>query len=124
MATSNPPSYEIPPEIQKMAERNVEQARQAFDQFVGAARQAVKNVEDQMETALTGAKDVRNSALQMAERNISSSFQFAQQLLTAKDAQDVVQMHSQFVKSQMAALSDQTKELAQKATKMADGKTR
>ncbi|MGE0565058.1 MAG: phasin family protein [Pseudolabrys sp.] len=122
MAVSDKPFYEIPPELQKMAEKNVEQVKQAFDQFVGAARQAVKSAESQMETAMSGAKDVRSTALKMAEQNIASSFAFAQQLLTARDPQDVVQMHSEFVKSQMGTLSEQAQELTRKATKMADGK--
>lgn len=122
MAASDKPFYEIPPELQKMAEKNVEQVKQAFDQFVGAARQAVKGAEAQMETALTGARDVRGVALKMAEQNIANSFAFAQRLLTAKDPQEVVQMHSEFVKGQMSALSDQAQELTRKAAKMADGK--
>ncbi|MGE0063546.1 MAG: phasin family protein [Xanthobacteraceae bacterium] len=73
-----------------------------------------------METAMTGARDVRETALRMAEQNIANSFQFAQALLAARDAQDVVHIHSEFVKTQMAALTDQAQDLARKASKMAE----
>lgn len=116
MAASNTPFFEFPPEFQKIAEKNAEQMHEAFGQFVGAAREAVKHVESHMETAMTGARDVRDTALRMAEQNVANSFQFAQQLLTARDAQDVVQMHSQFVKSQMTTLSEQARDLAGKAS--------
>ena len=122
MASSDKPFYEVPPEIQKMAEKNVEQVKQAFDQFAAATREAVKGAESRMETAMSGARDVRSSALKMAERNIASSFEFAQQLLTAREPQDVVRMHSQFVRGQMAVMGEQARELAEKATKMTGGK--
>jgi hypothetical protein len=73
-----------------------------------------------METAMTGARDVREAALRMAEQNVANSFQFAQALLAARDAQDVVQIHSRFVKSQMATLTEQAQDLAQRASKMAE----
>jgi hypothetical protein len=69
---------------------------------------------------MSGARDVREAALRMAEQNVANAFQLAQALLTARDAQDVVQMHSQYVKSQMATLTEQTQDLARKATKMAE----
>jgi phasin len=119
MAASNTPLFEFPPEFQKIAEKNAEQMHEAFGQFVGAAREAVRHVESHMETAMTGARDVRDTALKMAEQNVASSFRFAQQLLTARDAQDVVQMHSEFVKSQMTTLSEQARDLAGKASTMA-----
>jgi phasin len=119
MAASNTPLFEFPPEFQKIAEKNAEQMHEAFGQFVGAAREAVRHVESHMETAMTGAREVRDTALKMAEQNVASSFRFAQQLLTARDAQDVVQMHSEFVKSQMTTLSEQARDLAGKASTMA-----
>jgi phasin len=119
MAASNP-FFEFPPEFQKIAEKNAEQMHEAFGQFVGAAREAVRHVEGHMETAMTGARDVREAALRMAEQNVANSFQFAQALLAARDAQDVVQIHSRFVKSQMTALTEQAQDLAQRASKMAE----
>jgi phasin len=118
MAASNP-FFEFPPEFQKIAEKNAEQMHEAFGQFVGAAREAVRHVEGHMETAMTGARDVREAALRMAEQNVANSFQFAQALLAARDAQDVVQIHSRFVKSQMTTLSEQARDLAGKASTMA-----
>jgi hypothetical protein len=119
MAASTNSLFEFPPEFQKIAEKNAEQMRDAFGQFVGAAREAVKHAESHMETAMSGAREVREAALRMAEQNVANAFQLAQQLLTARDAQDVVQMHSQFVKGQIAALTEQTQDLARKASTMA-----
>ena len=53
-----------------------------------------------------------------AERNIASSFDFAQKLLRAKDLQEVMELHSTYVRQQMGTLTEQAKDLSQRATKM------
>ena len=53
-----------------------------------------------------------------AERNITSSFEFAQRLLQAKDPKDVMALHAEFVKSQIEALSEQGRELGKRVAKM------
>jgi phasin family protein len=56
--------------------------------------------------------------MRFAERNVTASFEFAQKLLHAKDAQEVTALQAEYVKSQLAALTEQAKELSQQATKM------
>ena len=72
-----------------------------------------------MAGARAGAKEVGELAVRFAERNIASSFEFAQQLVRAKDSQEVMALHADYVKRQIAALSDQAKELTKEAAKMA-----
>jgi hypothetical protein len=57
-------------------------------------------------------------AMGFAERNIASSFEFAQKLLQAKEPKDVMAMHAEYVNTQIAALTDQAKELGKRAAKM------
>lgn len=122
MAGKDSPFYEVPKDVREFAEKNFEQARTAFQGLAVAARQAVHNAGNQMETAVSGANDIRNTALQMAEQNVASSFAFAQQLLNAKDMQEVMSLQAEFVKKQMDALSEQAKSLGQKAGKMGGGR--
>ncbi|MGB7259976.1 MAG: phasin family protein [Pseudolabrys sp.] len=119
MPSNGSPNFEIPPEMRAFAEKSVEQAKQAFDGFVAAAQHAVSAAENNANAARTGAKEVGELAIQFTERNIASSFDFAQKLLRAKNSEEVLVLHSDYVKSQMAALSDQAKELSQRATRMA-----
>ena len=119
MANENGMNFEIPAEMRAMAEKSVEQARQAFDTFAAAAKHAVNTAENQAKGAQAGAKEASELAMQFAERNIASSFEFAQKLVHAKDAQEVMQLQAEYTKSQMATLSEQAKELGQKATKIA-----
>ena len=54
----------------------------------------------------------------LAERNIPSSFEFAQRLLQAKDPRDVVALLADYVNSQIAALAEQGKEPGEQVAKM------
>jgi phasin len=116
-------AFDIPNEMRNFAEKSMEQARTAFDSFVAATQQAVNTAHNQALNAQSGAREVGELAMRFAERNIASSFQFAQQLLQAKDAQEVTKLHTDYVNGQMAALAEQAKELSQKTSRMAAGAT-
>lgn len=119
---SNPnPNFDIPPEMRAFAEKSVEQARQAFDTFMSAAQHAVSTAETQALTARAGAKEVGELAMTFAERNIISAFEFAQKMLRAKDAKDVMALHAEYAKSQMNVLTEQAKELGARSASMAKG---
>src|SRR5438105_2161658 len=111
--------FEVPPELRTFAEKSVEQARQAFDGFISAARHAVGAFEGQAETARKGARDVSEKAMTFAEQNIASSFELAQQLVRAKDVQEVVRLQSDYIRRQLQALSEQARELGTTAGKTA-----
>ena len=122
MAKENTPGFEMPPEMRAMAEKSVEQARQAFDGFLAAAQHAASTAGTQFASAQSGAKEAGDLALQFAQRNVASSFEFAQKLMRAKDPQEVMALHAEYAQSQMAALAEQGKELSKRAAKLG-GKT-
>jgi len=111
--------FEIPPEMRAFAEKSVEQARQAFDGFISAAHNAVNAFEGQGENARKSAKEVTDKAMTFASQNIASSFEFAQQLVRAKNVQDVLQLQAEYVRKQMQAFTEQAKELGESAAKAA-----
>ena len=55
---SNIPNYEVPAEMRDFAEKSVDQARKAFDSFIGAARRTADTVQGSTEVARTNAQDV------------------------------------------------------------------
>ena len=119
MAKQGNMNFEIPAEMRALAEKSVDQARQAFETFMSAATQAASTADKQAAGARAGVKEVGELAVRFAERNVASSFEFAQQLVRAKDSQEVMALHADYVKRQIAALSEQTKELTTEAAKMA-----
>jgi phasin len=119
MATDSGTSFEIPAEMRALAEKSMEQAKQAFDSFLAAAQHAVNTAGTQVASAQSGAKEAGEMAMRFAERNIAASFDFAQKLVRAKDAQEVMALHAEYAGQQMAVLSEQAKELNRQAAKIA-----
>ena len=119
MANQGNMNFEIPAEMRALAEKSVEQARKAFETFMTAATQAASTADKQAAGARAGAKEVGELAVRFAERNVASSFEFAQQLVRAKDSAEVLALQADYVKRQIAALSEQAKELTKEAAKVA-----
>jgi len=107
--------------MRAFAEQSVVQAKQAFDSVVIAAKGAVSNLEGQAVAAQAGAKNVQQKAITFAGRNVDASFEFAQRLLAAKTGEDVAKIQSEYLQSQMRALSDQARELGVALTGAAAG---
>jgi phasin len=105
-----PLNYEIPTEMRDFAEKSVEQARKAFDGFIGAANKAVSAAETQATSVQVNTKDMAQKAISYAEQNIAAAFDLAQKLVRSKDPQEVLQHQSEFVKAQIEALQAQMKE--------------
>jgi phasin len=107
--------FEMPQEMRKFVEQSVSQAQQAFDSFMAAANSAVVGMDDRASMARSDVKDMTAKAIGYAQRNIASSFDHAQKLVRAKDAEEVLRLQSEFVKSQIQTLSEQAKELGELA---------
>ena len=56
--------------------------------------------------------------MEYAEKNVSATFDFAQRLMRAKDAAEVMGLQSEYLSRQMQALSAQVQELGQSAAKV------
>jgi phasin len=111
--------YEVPAEMREFAERSVEQARKAFDGFIGAAQKAVESAHGSAESARANTQDVSRKAITYAESNVAAAFDFAQKLVKSKDLTEVMQHQSDFLKAQMAALQTQFKEMGAAAQDVA-----
>jgi phasin len=108
--TKTTPSYEIPAEMRDFAEKSVEQAKKAFDGFLGAASKAVAAADSQASTAQSSSREMAERAMGYAEKNVTAAFDLAQRLVHAKDVQEVVHIQTEFVKSQVTALQEQMTE--------------
>ena len=116
--------FEMPPEMRALAEKSVEQARQAFDGFISAAHRAVTAFEGQAESARKGAKDVTEKAIVFAQNNIATSFDFAQKLVQARNVEEVLKLQADYIKTQMQVLTEQAKALGESTSKVARDATK
>lgn len=119
MARNPGENFEIPPEMRALAEKSVEQAKQAFEGFITAAHRTVSAFEGRAETARKGAQDLGQKAMEFAERNIATSFDFAQKLVRARDVNEMLRLQADYIREQMQALGEQAKELGESAGRTA-----
>jgi phasin len=110
--------FAIPNEMRAFAEQSVTQARKAFDGFIQAANQAMGQFQGHAQAAQSGATEIAHKSLTYAEQNVAAGFDFAQKLMQAKDATEVMGLQSEYMSRQMATLSTQVKELGQSAAKI------
>jgi phasin len=110
--------FAVPEEVRAFAEQSVAQARSAFETFMGAANQAVEQMQGRAEAAHGGATDIAHKSMQYAGQNVAATLEFAQKLMRARDAAEVMGLQSEFLGRQMQALSAQVHELGQSAAKM------
>jgi phasin len=122
LTMSSSPRFDVADDMRVTAERSVEQAKLAFDNYMRATEKAVTALESQVETGQRGALDISRKAMGFAESNVRTSFEFAHKIIQAEDIQDVFRMQSQFVEAQMQALREQVMGLGETINKAASGK--
>ena len=105
--------FEIPKEMRSMAEASFDQARKAFEKFVGSAQATAGSIEERGEIVRASAKDIGTKAITYAEKNVQGSLDYAQSLLHAKDLTEVMRLHSEYVQAQMRSVAEQASEMGQ-----------
>ena len=104
---------EFPQHLRELAEKNVEQARGAYAQFMDAMTQAMGmwlNAMPQNEMT-SGFKVVQERAIRFGKQNAEASLAFASELANAKDFQDVLAIQSRYAQTQMQNYALQAQEL-------------
>ena len=107
---SNSP-FEVPNDLRDFAERSVEQARKAFEGFISVAQRATGVAGDAAASPQGGVKSVSAHVLSYTERNVNAAFDLAQKLARAKDPQEALALQSEYLRTQLAELQEQAKEL-------------
>ncbi len=109
--------FGMPKELRAFVEQSVTQAKHAFDGFIQAANQAMGQFEGQAQAARGSANEIAHKSMAYAEQNMAATFEFAEKLMQAKDATEVMRLQSDYLGRQMQALS-KAQELGQSAAKM------
>ncbi len=120
---NQPMDFEIPASVRDLASKSVDQAREAYNRFIEAARQANDVVAKSSDVFATGARELNEKAVKYTEANLQANFELAQRLVHAKDLKEALDIQSQFARQQMETFAHQAQELtrllaqsAQKAT--------
>ena len=107
------PSFEIPPELRDMAEKNVEQARAAYGQFMDFLSQAMGDWSKSPSGAnMGGFGAIQERAVGFAKENAERSFALASELARAKTVQEVITLQSRYAQMQMQTFGIQAQQLS------------
>lgn len=112
MAQNNP--FEMPQQLRELAEKNVEQARNSYSQFLEAMGKAAGmwSAAIPQSEATSGFKSVQERASRFAKQNADACFNMATELAAAKDIQDIMGIQSRYAQVQMQAYATQAQELS------------
>lgn len=113
------PTMEIPDAVREMAERNVEQTRAAYGQFMDMARQAQSMMTKSQGAMAISAMEIQARAMRFTEQNIEASFNLASELARARDLKEYIDIQTRHAQSQMQTYTQQAQELGRLMTEAA-----
>jgi phasin len=99
-------TMQVPTQVKEMAEKTVEQAEKAFKTFIEAAHKSVEMVPPP-------ATDISKKTLSMTEQNMKAVFDHARKLLQATDLQHIMEIQTEYVKSQFSVAQEQMREFGE-----------
>jgi phasin len=105
------PQFEIPEAVRELAERNVDQARSAYNQFMDMARQVQETLAKSQGAMASGAMELQSKVAKFAEENIQASFAFASDLSRARDLKEYLEIQQRYAQKQMQSYALQAQEL-------------
>ncbi len=105
------PPFEIPAPMRELAEKNVEQARQAYGQFLDVAKKAQEMVTRSQGAVTDSTREVQGKAMRYAQDNLDASFAFASELARARDFKEAMEIQTRYAQRQMKAYAEQAQEL-------------
>jgi phasin len=119
MANDTSGQFDMPNDLRALAEQSVRQARKAIDGLLQNASETVEQLEGRAEAVQTGARDIAKRSMAYAEQNVAASFDFAEKLVHARDAAEIVRLQTEFLGRQINALSAQAQDFGRTAAKVA-----
>jgi hypothetical protein len=96
--------------VRAVMAKNLEQAR-------GAMTNYFQFIEKSMSASPLSTTDQAKKFREYVERNVAASFEFSDKLLHAKNLQDIARIQTEFFQAQLRALTEQSKDLGEAATK-------
>lgn len=117
MPRSPTQQLEIPCEMRVVAERSVEQAKLAFDNYIQVIEDTASTFEERVEASQVGPQDISKMAMNFALRDTISAFEFAQKIIQARNIGEFIRFLAEFINLQLQVLSEQLKDLGETFSK-------
>ena len=113
------PKMEVPAAFREIAEKSVAQAKDTYEKVKAATEEATDLIEDTYTTAVKGTVDYNLKVIEAARANANAAFDFASQLAGVKSLSEVLELTTAHARKQFEAVTEQTKDLAAAAQKLA-----
>jgi|SRR5215468_6965306 phasin len=113
------PKMEVPAAFRDMAEKSISQAKDTYEKMKAVAEEATDVLEDTYASATKGVTDYGLKVIDVARINTNAAFDFATELFTVKSLAEVVEISTAHARKQFETFTEQSKELAALAQKVA-----
>lgn len=105
------PQFEIPTAVRDLAERNVAQVRQSYEQVVNLMQKAQEAAVKSQGAMAQSALEIQAKSLEFAQANVMANFSFAAELARARDLKEYLEVQSRYAQSQLEAYARQSQEI-------------
>ena len=106
------PRFEIPEAVRDLTEKNMEQARTAYSQFLDVTRKAQEMLTKSSTAMAGGVREIQERSLRYTQLNLDASFTFASELARARDPKEAMELQAKFAKQQLETYQEQAQELS------------
>lgn len=119
MPKFNLSNMEMPEALREMAEKHVEQTRDAYAKAKIASEEALNLLENTYEAATKRATDYNNKLIEITRTNVRAAFDYVQQLLGAKSPSELIELSTAQMRKQFEIVSAESREFCALAQEMA-----
>jgi phasin len=113
----------VPEAARELAETTVAETREAYERSKDALEAALETVDRSYDALGQGVAALNRKTIEIAQRNISSGFDLAHSLATAKTLAEIVELRATYWRKQFTVLADQAEEVRALYAKVADDVT-
>ena len=105
--------------VRELAEKSVDQTREAYDRAKDSLEATVDTMARSFDALSQGAAALNRKVIEIAQENVSSGFDLAKSLATARTLAEMVELRATYWRKQLSALSAQAEEVRALSTKVA-----
>jgi phasin len=113
----------VPEVARELAEKSLAQTREAYERSKNAVEAALDTMERSFDSLGQGTAALNRKIMEIAHRNVSSGFDLARSLATAKNLAEVVELRAIYWRKQLSTLAAQAEEVRQLSAKLAKDMT-
>jgi hypothetical protein len=106
-----PQFAEMPESVRNVMKSSIEQAKKAFDSFIGASQKAMQGVDTSSSSATGGLKALNDKIAEYTRANADANFQYAIKLADTRQLSDVVELQNAHVRETMDRYARQLDDL-------------